>query len=636
MKNPHQSFEYSGFPIQRRQIFVKLFLSVSCIAALVYNGESPGRAEDLTQALQSAYARSEVIANAAAEYEADLERVTISRAEGLPEVNASLSVNQAVVGPRIGPDLLSVQGEVSLPLYRGGSVKNQINAAKAQSDASYVGKRTAEAQVFSEVVAAYANVIRDRQILALSRENLDTLTTTLNATRARFQVRDLTRTDVAQAESRVALAHGEVETAEANLIEAMEEFQRVTGMQAADLAPLPLLRNLPPDPETAAEAALDENPEVLQARAVSEARRYEWRAARGGALPSVSAVANGRYGNSTQVPTQGDNSRFGATVGFSVNVPLFQGGRTSAGIREANIRESQAILTVRDLERRLAAQARSEYANWQASSSVVVASQRAVAAARSALAGVRAESDVGTRTILDILNAEQELRNAQVQLVSAQRDSYVAAFALLTTMGQTQAHHLGVGNRATELSPEPGTGLSSGPAFVPIEDKPTLTASSIADPWPKIATEDIPIVAALPSLTEVRPAPAERRDAPVGRAPTPASSPIAVRPDNGFEPTQWVIQLAAYSTEASARQHWETVEVQITRIIGTGRPVITSFRSTGNQMFRLAVGPFADFAAAEAACHDLRLGKQNCIVRRFSTLGEPRWTGPQSDNDGAR
>ena len=619
-----------------RRRSVRFLVTAGWLAAIVYNIESPSKAEDLTQALQAAYQRSEVIANAVAEYEADLERVTISRADGLPELNANLNVNEAIVGPRTGPNLVSVQAEVTLPLYRGGSVRNQIKAAEAQSDASNVGKRAAEAQVFSEVVSAYANVIRDRQILALSSDNFDTLTTTLKATQARFQARDLTRTDVAQAESRVALAYGEVQTAEANLVEAMEEFQRVTGMQADALAPLPLLRNMPPDPETAAAEALEENPEVLAARAVAEARRYEWRAARGRALPSVSAVANGRYGNVAQAPLQGDTSPFGATVGFSVNFPLFQGSRTSASIREANIRENQAVLTIRDLERTLAARAKSEYANWQATSSVVVASERAVAAARSALAGVRAESDVGTRTILDILNAEQELRNAQVQLVTAQRDSYVAAFALLTTMGRTQAHHLGVGHGATELVPEPETGIVTGSETVPIIDAPATAAPPIADPWPTLAVEEMPIAAAVPSQPEVQPVRPERQVTPAGRTHSTASSPTPARPITGIEPTQWVIQLAAFSKEASARQHWEMVKAETTRIVGRTLPVITSFRSADKEMFRLAVGPFTDFEAAEAACHDLRLGRQNCIVRRFSTLGQPRWTGSQSDTGGAR
>ncbi len=614
-----------------RSTSARYLITGVCLAALVFNSQTPCNAEDLPQALRAAYERSEVIANAAAEYEADLERVTISRAEGLPDVNASIGVNEAVVGPRISPNLVTVQGGVSLPLYRGGSVKNQVKAAKAQSDASYVGKRSAEAQVFSEVVAAYADVIRDRQILALSRDNLDTLTTTLNATRSRFLARDLTRTDLAQAESRVALAVGEVETAEANLIEATEEFRRVTGMQAAALAPLPPLRNLPADPETAAAVALEENPQVLGARAVVEARRYEWRAAKGGALPTVSAVANGRYGNSGAIPVQNDNGRFGATVGFSVNVPLFQGGRTSAGIREASIRESQAILTTRDLERTLTARARSEYANWRATGAVVGASERAVAAARSALAGVRAESDVGTRTILDILNAEQELRNAQVQLVSAQRDSYVAAFALMTTMGRTQAHHLGIGTGTAQLASE----SEASPAFDLLQ-APIADEREPAPTWAKLDVEEMPIEAAVTSPQIARVAQAERRTSPEELKPALRSLPQPVRQHTPFEPTQWVIQLAAHSQEAAARHHWKTVEAETTRIIGSTRPVIATFRSGGSEMFRLAVGPFADFASAEAACHDLRLQKQNCIVRRFSTLGELRWTGTEARDEGAR
>lgn len=631
MKNNSRNAEYNPEKIQGSAIYIRHLITGVCLAALVLNGETACNAEDLTVALRAAYERSEVIANAAAEYDADLERVTISRAAGLPELNASVGVNEAVAGPRIGPDLVTVQGEVSVPLYRGGSVKNQVKAAKAQSEATSVGRRTAEAQVFSEVVSAYANIIRDRQILALSRDNLATLTTTLNATRSRFLARDLTRTDVAQAESRVALAVGEVETAEANLIEAAEEFRRVTGMQAAALSPLPDLRNLPVDPETAAAVALEENPQVLAARAVAEARRYEWRAAKGSALPSVSAVANGRYGNSAQIPLQGDNGRFGATVGFSVNVPLFQGGRTSAGIRESSIRESQAMLAISDLERTLAARARSEYANWRATTAVVGASQSAVSAARSALAGVRAESDVGSRTILDILNAEQELRNAQVQLVSAQRDSYVAAFALLTTMGRTQAQYLGVGDDTAPLVAEPVASPAEDPPAAPVVDKPAAPQT-----WAKLEVEELPIEVAVTAPQVAQAAQSQPLIVQEGQKPALVASPPSDREHSAFQPTQWVIQLAAYSKEAAARNHWKSVEAETTRIVGSTRPVIATFRSGANEMFRLAIGPFEDFASAEAACHDLRLQKQNCIVRRFSTLGQLRWTGTESRDEGAR
>jgi hypothetical protein len=356
----------------------------------------------------------------------------------------------------------------------------------------------------------------------------------------------------------------------------------------------------------------------------------------------VSAVANGRYGSGEELlSTQQNDSRFGATVGLSVNLPLFQGGRTSAGIRQANIRESQALLSVRDLERTLVARARSEYANWHAASSVVVASERAVDAARSALAGVRAESDVGTRTILDILNAEQELRNAQVQLVSAQRDSYVAAFSLLTTMGRTQAQHLGLG-RDTAMQLDPGYAapavFGSSGVLANIELVPAIASSDA--PQPVFVAEALPIepsIAISPadhSLPPVRRAEPVVQVPPLDEAPVPAQS--SVRQTSVFEPTHWVVQLAAHTEEAAARSHWNSIEAGTARIAGPTTPIIAAFRSGDRVWYRLAIGPFLDFAAAETACHDLRLQNQNCIVRRFATLGSPRWTGSDAAGEGVR
>jgi outer membrane protein len=638
MKKHRYKVEISIFENAANAAFGRYSVPGVFLVSTLLIGVSPACAEDLTQAINAAYERSAVIANAVAEYEADIEGVTISRAEGLPSVNASLGLNETLAGTRNGSGLVTVQGQVSVPLYRGGSVRNRVNAARSQSDASFVAVRSAEAEVFAEVVTAYATVIRDRHILALSRNNLETLTTTLNATRARFRARDLTRTDVSQAESRVALAQGEVETAEASLVEAMEEFQRLTAIDAINLQPLPPFQDLPVNAEMAAVVALEENPQLLAARAIAEARRYETRAARGGALPSVSASVNGRYGSGEDlVPTQQDQSRFGASVGLSVNVPLFQGGGTAAGIRQANIRESQALLSVRDLERTVVARARSEYANWRATSSVALASERAVEAARSALAGVRAESDVGTRTILDILNAEQELRNAQVQLVSAQRDSYVAAFSLLTTMGRTQAHHLGLRrDTAQPLNSEYSVPAAFGSSGIPADIELEPSIPSPVAPQPLIVAEVLPIG---PSITlppaDQLPAPVRRAEA-VAEAAQPAPAPQPVRQADPFEPTEWVIQLAAHSDESTARSYWNAIEAVTARTVGRTRPVIAAFRSGNRELFRLAIGPFADFAAAETACHDLRLQNQNCIVRRFSTLGNLRWTGMDTENQGSR
>ena len=141
------------------------------------------------------------------------------------------------------------------------------------------------------------------------------------------------------------------------------------------------------------------------------------------------------------------------TAGVTLSIPLFQGGRPAAQVRQAQSRTSQAIENYVEVERGVIAQTRGAYAAWQANQQIIAASQQAVSANALSLEGVRAENSVGTRSILDILNAEQELLSTQVQLVSAQRNAYVAAFSLLAAMGKAEARDLGLGG-GTLYDPE--------------------------------------------------------------------------------------------------------------------------------------------------------------------------------------
>jgi outer membrane protein len=163
-------------------------------------------------------------------------------------------------------------------------------------------------------------------------------------------------------------------------------------------------------------------------------------------LPQISASADGNYFNflgsvpGSVIPNAGTS----ATAGLTMSIPLFQGGRPAARVRQAQARSSQAIEGMVATERSVIAQTRASYASWIASQQVIAATKTAVAANALSLEGVRAENSVGTRSILDILNAEQELLNTQVQLVSAERDAYVAAFSLLAAMGKAEARDLGL------------------------------------------------------------------------------------------------------------------------------------------------------------------------------------------------
>jgi TolC family type I secretion outer membrane protein len=491
--------------------------------------------------------------------------------------------------------------------------------------------------VFTAVVAAYANVIRDRRIVELSRTNLQSLSTTLDATRARYRARDLTRTDVDQSDARVALARGELESATARLQGSLEELRRLTGFASDNLAPLPEIENLPPTAEMAVAIARDENPQLISARSILEARRHEVRAARGQALPRVSAVVNGNYSDGQPLVTTQPESRFGATVGVSMNMSLFQGGRVPAQVRQASLRENQAELEVQGIERTLTARARSEFANWQAARAVVLASEQAVDASRQALSGVRAESDVGTRTILDILNAEQELRNAQVQLANAERDSYLAAFSLLMTMGRAQARNFGIGGSAAaelptirEFSSPNGSAAAMGP------DAPSQNLVPDADLAP---VQLRPPMMAMPSSSAS--SAVSEPPLPASPAATAALRPAEVRVAKSaeekwspFPSTHWVVQLAAHESAAAARAHWDQLQAVIGGIIPDGAPMVALAPDAPKTVYRLAIGAFADFSQAETACSDLRVQGQSCIVRRVATLGAVQWIEQKSRKAG--
>jgi outer membrane protein len=429
---------------------VRSILLASALSAAI-----PASAGTLREALQKAYASNPTLTGARAQQRANDENRPIQASRALPALSATGSYTEFVKSSSASSFSSSPQRQVqagvnaSVPIYQGGAIRNSIRAADARIDAGQANLRDTEAALFAQVVGVYMDVIRDQAIVQLNRANVGVLTVNLEATKDRFQVGDLTRTDVAQSQARLALAKSQYETAQSNLINSREQYIRLVGEPADNLEPPPPLPNLPTSPQTAVTVALDHNPGLLAAQRQREAARFDIGVARAGRLPQLSAVAGGTYFNyldSIAGGTSGafQNSGTGVTAGLSARIPLFQGGLPSAQVRQAQARESQAIEGVTEVERNVVAQTRATYASYQASNEVIVSSQSAVDANTLSLEGVRAENSVGNRTILDILNAEQELLSSQVQLVSARRNSYVAGFSLLAAMGQAEARDLGL------------------------------------------------------------------------------------------------------------------------------------------------------------------------------------------------
>ena len=431
-------------------MFIRKFISGSLLAVLMTGTAS---ADTLREALVSAYQSNPTLTAQRENLRATDSTVAIARAAGRPQVSATVGVNRnltrsGVIAQTQGNSHnISVSGGVDLryPLFNGGSVKNNIRAAQTRVEAGRATLRAVEGDVFTQAVIAYMDVIRDRAIVELNLNNVKVLSTNLEATRDRFQIGDLTRTDVAQSEARLQLGRSQLATAQGRATSSEATYRQVIGHAPGQLAPPPPLPPLPATPEEAVRIAIANNPDLIAITRQALAAGYDVRVARAGRLPTLSAVGAGDYINQVTGNTNGlDRSGKATSVGLSATVPLFQGGLPAARIRQAQAIEGQVTEQVVGTERAVVQAARSAFANYDAAQRAIQSNKTAVQANELALEGARAEQSVGTRTVLDVLNAEQELLNAQVALVTATRDAYVAGFQLLNAMGQADTQDLGL------------------------------------------------------------------------------------------------------------------------------------------------------------------------------------------------
>lgn len=437
-------------------MFRKLLIG-SATAALATGAAS---ADTLREALVSAYNTNPTLMAQREALKATDANVAIQRSAGRPEVTGSIGVNRNLTRSGIilqeqgNSHNISLSGGVDLryPLFNGGSVRNSVQAAKARVEAGRGTLRGVEGDVFTNAVSAYMDVIRDRAIVELNQNNVKVLETNLEATQDRFQIGDVTRTDVAQSEARLQLGRSQLAVAQGRLVGSEANYRAVIGHAPGTLAPPPPLPPLPATADEAVRIALADNPDLVAATRSAAAAGYDVRVAEAGRLPTLSAIASGDYvnqltGSTGADPITGrslDRSGTATSVGLSASVPIYQGGLPSARVRQARALEGQVLEQVVGTERNVISQARSAFAAYEADQRAIQANTIAVQANELALEGTRAEQSVGTRNVLDVLNAEQELLQSQVTLVTAKRDAYVAGFDLLNAMGQAEAQDLGL------------------------------------------------------------------------------------------------------------------------------------------------------------------------------------------------
>ena len=301
--------------------------------------------------------------------------------------------------------------------------------------------RATEQVIFQQTVTAYSDVWRDEAVLRLNRGNEHVLMRQLDAVRDRFQVGELTRTDLALAESRLAQAVAARIKAEGNLKSSVARYERLSGLIYGGVEqPLPFPR-LPQNLDDLMAEARRNNPDLVAARHAEDAARDRVRAIKGEFYPTVALKGSLSYDDEQSTRTTRATS---GLVMAELTVPLYQQGQVSSRVRAAGHQARQRLRERTEKERAVQQSAISSWEQLVSTRARLRALDAVVASAKIALEGVRQEEEVGQRTVLDVLNAEQELLDANVNLVRVQRDEVVATYDILTASGRLDAGFIGL------------------------------------------------------------------------------------------------------------------------------------------------------------------------------------------------
>ncbi|UHC19083.1 TolC family outer membrane protein [Methylobacterium currus] len=413
-------------------------------------------AETLETALARAYAGNPTLNSQRAGQRANDENVPRALAGYRPTVSAQASIGVSNVsgslggsrGLGVGSDASQtlIPGSAGLTvnqtLFNGFRTDNQTRQAESQVLGGRETLRNSEMQTLFQAAQAYMNVLADTATLELNRNNVEVLEEQLRQTRDRFNVGEVTRTDVAQAEARLAGARAQVSLAEANLRTSIATYRQVIGVEPRQLAPgRPIDRFVPQTLTAAVEIGLTEHPAILSALHAVDAAEAQVKIAESSLYPQVSVS-----GSAAQVfDQQIANTRYfqGSIVG-QLTVPLYQGGAEYAQIRQAKEQVGQARLQAELTRDQVRASIVSAWGALEAAKARVIASQAQVQANEVALNGVREEARVGQRTTLDVLNAQQELLSARVNLIAAQRDRVVGSYQVVQTVGRLTTRFIAV------------------------------------------------------------------------------------------------------------------------------------------------------------------------------------------------
>lgn len=423
---------------------IRKSLLAATVAPLLMVLPLQASAETLTGAMAKAYENNPDLNAVRAALRATDENVTIAKAGMRPQIAATASASSIEISditappsPDFGYNTQSVGISITQQIFDGFQTLNNVRAAEAGVYASRESLRAEEISILLAAAQAYADVARDQQIVVIRKQNLAFLREQLNAANARLEVGEGTRTDVSQAEAQLAGAEALLAAAVAQLKQSEATYVQVVGEAPKGIKqPQPATKALPASVEAAVAIGIREHPYVLAALHAVDAAGYQVKSAEGTLLPGVVIQGNVARNWTNEPPSINNSDATSASITAQLKVPIYQGGAEYGNIRKAKETLGEQRIKVDSARASVQQQVTAAYAQMEASVAAIAAARKQLSAANLALQGVIEERNVGQKTTLDVLNAQQSVLEAKESLVSYQRNSVVASYGVLAASGR--------------------------------------------------------------------------------------------------------------------------------------------------------------------------------------------------------
>ncbi|ENN95008.1 TolC family outer membrane protein [Bartonella vinsonii] len=430
-----------GFVSVRSVFKINKKIQASLLLVLSVFLSEPVCAETLMDAFAKAYIHNAKLKSERAAVRISSDDVVIARSGLLPQIEGigSYGRSKLMVGPYTTSGSIGIR--LNQRLFDGFVTQNMFSSAQVKLQAQREYLRNAEQNTFFDTVTAYANVYQTRRIADLRRENLAALEEQVRSNKAKFDVGEGGRVDLSQAQAARSVAVSELSLARADVKSAEAAYRQVIGFDPEKLQRPPMAKDLPMNLDAAYQLSVLMHPAILYAKYLVDAGLYNVKAKEGTLLPKVDFSATASY---NRIYSGVGEDGVSKSIGLSVSVPIFEGGRTSAQIRQSKEQLGQARLQL-DLAQSSTRQAlTSAWFQLEGARASVVAYRESVRAAEIALKGRVQENRVGQSTTLDVLNSRTQLINAQIALVTAERNAVVASYSVQSSIGKLTANYLGL------------------------------------------------------------------------------------------------------------------------------------------------------------------------------------------------